>query len=58
MPFVICDACHTTGVAILHRLRGYRWCGSEDCAEEIHSWFLDDFDADELGVDPEEEFDA
>lgn len=58
MPFVICDACKATGVAVTRRLYGFRWCGSAECADELETWSLDDFDADELGLDPEEPFDA
>jgi len=55
MPCVIC------GRRIRAELKHRPWCGDNVCAEQILGWRFkteDDFDADELGLDPEEEFDA
>jgi len=46
------------GTKVPQRLRGFRWCGGAECGVQLLEWAEDDFDADELGLDPEEDFDA
>jgi len=58
VEFVICDACGAMGTKVPQRLRGFRWCGGAECGVQLLEWAEDDFDADELGLDPEEDFDA